>query len=228
MSAWLSGHALALAAAEDHDADRHRSRAAEVQKAASLTLLPDADAAIVAGIRAGDEGALDALVDRYYAGLVTYAEQLLGSDAADDLVQELFIRLWRRREAWGLRGSLRIYLYSAVRNAAHNARAAQRSRSKAEASAAPLYDALQRAAIPTPPETLEFRELMAIVARTVSALPGRSREVYLLARTGLNSTEIGSVLGIAPSTVRTLLGRAIAALDRAIGPLLLVLLLAAR
>jgi RNA polymerase sigma-70 factor (ECF subfamily) len=223
---WWNGHALALAVASERDDDAPRGRRLDHSAVSSGTRVvspaPD-DAAIVARIRAGDEHALTELVDRFYLGLVTYAEQALGArDWADDVVQELFIRLWNRRGEWVLRGSLPVYLYSATRNAVRNARAAHGARGRAEGKAAAAEMAARHESAESALQAIESDELMLVAQRVVAALPERSRDVYTLARTGLSSTEIGAVLGIAPSTVRTLLGRAIAALERAIGPLLVV------
>ncbi|MBI4522171.1 MAG: sigma-70 family RNA polymerase sigma factor, partial [Gemmatimonadetes bacterium] len=66
-----------------------------------------------------DTEAFEALIDLYWAPLIKYAMHLLGSaDSAEDVVQETFIRVWRRRTGWSPRGSAEGYLYRVARNLA--------------------------------------------------------------------------------------------------------------
>ena len=77
------------------------------------------DVELLEGIRAGDPRALEALMARYWPPLVRYAGNVMsGVGDPQDVVQEGFVRLWARRENWGLEGSLKALLYTIVRNAA--------------------------------------------------------------------------------------------------------------
>ena len=77
------------------------------------------DVLLLARMRSGDTGALDLLLEQYWAPLVTYSGRLLNShDMAEDVVQEAFIRLWEHRERWSLEGSVRALLYKITRNVA--------------------------------------------------------------------------------------------------------------
>ena len=61
----------------------------------------------------GDHGALAALFDRHGAAVHGLAARLCGSDRADEVVQEVFIRLWQRPERFDVdRGSLRTFLHN--------------------------------------------------------------------------------------------------------------------
>jgi len=74
------------------------------------------DVPLLARMRSGDTGALDLLLEQYWAPLVTYSGRLLNShDMAEDVVQEAFIRLWEHRERWSLEGSVRALLYKITR-----------------------------------------------------------------------------------------------------------------
>jgi RNA polymerase sigma-70 factor (TIGR02960 family) len=76
------------------------------------------DAALVAAAQAGDESAFGALVERYRRELQVHCYRMLGSyDESEDLVQETFLRAWRRRETYQGRASFRAWLYRIATNA---------------------------------------------------------------------------------------------------------------
>ena len=77
------------------------------------------DAEWVAAVRAGEPAAFEALFHAYHAPLCTFAHRYLGArDLAEEIVQEVFLFVWERRETWDVRTSVRSYLFTAVRNAA--------------------------------------------------------------------------------------------------------------
>lgn len=175
------------------------------------------DRALLLRIRAGDSSALDGLVDRYWTPLVSYAARLLGSwDAAEDVAQGTFVRIWERRHDWESDGSVSALLYRITRNQGldeikRRERAAARSRARDQAA--------RRVA--TPSEQLEVAELEAAFEATLAALAERRREVFILARAhGLSYREIAEVMGIAPQTVANHLSAALAELRQALEPFL--------
>jgi RNA polymerase sigma-70 factor (ECF subfamily) len=79
---------------------------------------PAESAAAVAAVNAGDEAAFSELVDRHRRELQVHCYRMLGSlDDAEDLVQETFLRAWRRRETFEGRSSFRAWLYRIATNA---------------------------------------------------------------------------------------------------------------
>src|SRR5213594_4269648 len=74
-----------------------------------------------ARIRAGDLGAFEALYRGYWERLYAFAFRYLRSkEDAEEIVQEVFLRIWRGRAHWVPAGAVRNYLYLAVRNAARD------------------------------------------------------------------------------------------------------------
>jgi RNA polymerase sigma-70 factor (ECF subfamily) len=74
--------------------------------------------AVVAAVRAGDEATFSELVARHRRELQVHCYRMLGSlDDAEDLMQETFLRAWRRRESFQGRASFRAWLYRIATNA---------------------------------------------------------------------------------------------------------------
>src|SRR5689334_20398964 len=75
--------------------------------------------ALAVRIRAGDEAAFTALFRSYYPGLCTYVYAYVRSGAlAEELVMDVFRKVWEGRERWVLRSTVRAYLFSAAHHAA--------------------------------------------------------------------------------------------------------------
>ena len=78
--------------------------------------------AVVNAVRAGDEAAFTALVERYRDQLQVHCYRMLGSfDESEDLVQETLLRAWRSRATFEGRCLLRTWLYRIATNACLNA-----------------------------------------------------------------------------------------------------------
>ena len=150
-------------------------------------------------IRAGSRGAFRSLFNRYWAPLLKYATGIVGPDAAEDAVQEAFVRIWKHRDVWTSRGSAGGYLYRITRNAALDARRRARNVPNA-ARDLPLH--VLPASPPTPHDDFVSRRLQAEVAAAVGSLPERRREVFVLARVhGLSHAEIAESMEISAQTV---------------------------
>lgn len=180
-----------------------------------LTPPATGEAELVARLKAGDESACEALFLAHFEGLWRFAHGYVRSRAvAEELVQEVFLQLWRDREKADLRGSLRAWLYAAVRNHALNhvrhervvARLADRM---AGAETADEPPAAMGAPLADVAIDLEAREMDAMVTRAIAALPERRRVAMSLRwNQGLSAPEIARVIGTTPEAVRVLLTRA--------------------
>jgi RNA polymerase sigma-70 factor, ECF subfamily len=159
-------------------------------------------------LRRDDAGALEELLDCYWVPLVRYARGLRGArdegDTAEDAAQEAFVRLWAGRHRWGGEGSATGLLYKIVRNLCLN----ERRRTANHHRLAPTAWGGVRQA--TPLDHLEASEVERAVARTLSTMPARRREVFELSRYhGLSYREIANALEISPQTVANQLSAAL-------------------
>lgn len=190
--------------------------AAPVPPAIAPSTAPS-DRELVARLRRGDATALDLVLRRHWPPVVAYLVRIVGSrDAAEDVAQRTFCRLWERRATWRDDGSLRGLVYRVARNLAIS----ERRRWDAEARSAVAAVAELRAA-QTPLELLEDRQLRHELDRAVQALPGRRREVFVLRCIhGLSYKEIAAVMDTSPQTVANQLSHALATLRLTLGHLL--------
>lgn len=151
-----------------------------------------------------DSGPIDAvtfpaLLERYWDPLSRYAERMLSdADAADDIVQEAFTRLWKRRESWMPGGSVRSYMYGLVRNLLIDEVRTRQRRLK-------LLDARRTEVTPraqTPGEVAESEALAAAVEAAIQALPERRREVFTLAHLqDFSYKQIAEIMGVSTNTI---------------------------
>lgn len=171
------------------------------------------DAELLERIRHDGTDALQRLVDRLWEPLYSYARRLLASDdAAEDVVQCAFIRLWERRRRWRPDSDPKLILYTLVRNLALNQIESERARSRRGTDAR-----LARSAVPTPAQVFEERELVRAIEDALSDLPPRRREALILARFHhMTHAEIAEVMGLAQRTVTNHISMALSELEVAL------------
>ena len=172
------------------------------------------DLELLSRIGKDDPAALGVILERYWAAVVRFASSFLRSpDAAEDVAQETFVRLWERRDAWQQEGSLRALLFQITRNLSLDEIRRRSARERADREAVP--PTLRHTAA----EHVEQEELGEIIARAVRALPPRRREVFVLVRHhGLSYREAAQVLDLAPQTVANHLSMAMADLRDSLAP----------
>lgn len=167
------------------------------------------------GIRTGDEGAYRKLFDRYYTPLAVFAAEHVGSyDAGREIAQEVFIKIWNRRNDWNpAAGALKTYLYRAVYNQCLNYIKKEATRKKYEEESA---DSISSMPLPSDDRALEH-ELMAALDRAISHLPKRRQAVFVLHRQHeMTIKEVAEVLDISPKTAENLMGLALKDLRQAL------------
>jgi RNA polymerase sigma-19 factor, ECF subfamily len=157
-------------------------------------------------LRRGDESAFDAIFRTWYAPLVRLAERFVGTQAvAEEVVQDVMLEMWRRRELLAEEGSPQAYLFRSTRNRAlnHLRHASVERRAAPKVASAPSHD-------PPAPAQLVEAEIDTAVREAIGALPPRCREVFELSRVeGLKYSEIADTLGISVKTVEAQMGRAL-------------------
>lgn len=151
----------------------------------------------------GDRAAFEALFRSYYRPLCAYAQGFLNDmERSEDLVQELFLRLWLDREKHGGVVHVKAYLYASVRNRCINATQVTRR-------LVPLEEG-GHAAAEQPLAEDEHQERIARVQAAVAALPPERQRIFVLCKyEGLKYQQIADRLGISVKTVENQMGKAL-------------------
>ncbi len=168
-------------------------------------------------IRAGDEAAFEAMFRAHYDGLCRYVATYLGSrDAAEDVVQGVFARIWDDRARWVV-GDLQRYLYAAVRRGATS----QFRHAAVRRRAAPFLalEATGRATVAAADAEFEAEELRRRLERALATLPPRTRTAFVLSRgEGLSYHQVALRMAISPKTIGVHISRALTVLRKALLP----------
>jgi len=193
------------------------SRSAVVTGGTLPAMEPDAE--MLGRLRAGDEQAFVALVERYNGSMLRLASSFVPSQAvAEEVVQETWLALLRGLVAFEGRSSLKTWLFSILVNRARSA-GVRESRTVPVADAGPVVDASRfgpSGAWSVPPEhwieeaesRVDAAKLAGLLRPAIDGLPARQREVVLLRDVeGLTSTEVCTVLSISEANQRVLLHR---------------------
>lgn len=160
-------------------------------------------------IRAGDTTAFEKLYRATWQPLYAVAFRYVQSkEEAEGVVQDVFLRIWRQRAGWRLIGSVRGYLYAAVRNTAldrlERAAVARRWRQREIQE----HPSAQHPGAKEIEARLESADRAAAVERALAELPAKRRAVCTLRLIdGLSYAQIAQRLGIAEKTVETQLAR---------------------
>jgi RNA polymerase sigma-70 factor (family 1) len=191
---------------------QHSSQAPDVR-----IQTPGSDAELAMRIRTGSYEAFTVLFRTHYTSLVAFARGFVGSeDEAEEIVQDVFVRVWDRRHDWRLESSIRGYLFGATRNRAMNAVRRRRAEWRWETACVlePDRVGLGRGP-PQPDQSMRVAELDAAVRRAISRLPEQCRIAYTLRwHHELTYAEIAHALGISIKTVESHISKALKALRK--------------
>ncbi|MFC1974862.1 RNA polymerase sigma factor [Chloroflexota bacterium] len=173
------------------------------------------DQDLIERIRQHDAQAFEILFERYKELIRRHLVHIVRSEAAaQDLGQEVFLRVWTRAEQWDGRGSFKAWLYRIATNLALNhLRSVNRRREQPlpavdnwdEDEAGNLVPAwLIDASALGPDVSLELAEQRGLFRRLVEALPKEKREVFrLVHEMEMSMRDAADELGIPEGTVKS-------------------------
>ncbi|MGX1928811.1 RNA polymerase sigma-70 factor [Flagellimonas sp. 2504JD4-2] len=173
------------------------------------------DEALLGRLKANDERALTKLYDRYWDSAFLAAYNVLGDKKlCEDVVQELFLDIWNRRQEIRIKTTFKSYFFSCVR---YQVFAQIRKRQKNVR--AELFEGLDyRIHYNCPESEYLYHELVEKINNTVEHLPKKCREVYKLSRNEhLSHAEISNRLHISTKTVENHMTKALKILRNAMG-----------
>jgi len=157
------------------------------------------DIPLLQQIKNGDHSAFDVLFDRYWKKLYQSAlARVRDKEVAQDIVQEIFIKLWDRRGELDIKTSFQNYLLNAVR---FNVISHYRSKKVTEAN---LQSALDRVDIlvGSAHSLSDYFELEKVLENAIAQMPEMLRKVYQLRSKNLSVKDIAGELDLADQTVK--------------------------
>jgi len=190
----------------------------------------DPDVRLMLRVREGDAEAFEELMLRYQNRVVSLLAHLTGQrDMAEDLAQDVFLRIYRARKRYVPGSKFSTWLFTIAHNVAANAQRTLSRRKEVHLAAQGTSDtgalSLDAAAVAAsslmPTRQIDKRELRDVVNMAVAALNHRQREAVLLNKfEHLSYEEIAEVMQLTPSAVKSLLTRARANLRDVLEPYL--------
>ena len=162
---------------------------------------------IIRRISKGEQGQFESLFRSSYVSLVRYAKTIVKDhDTAEEIVQDLFFKLWQDRGKIKIESSLNGYLFRAVHNRCihwinHNRVVEKHVRDMSHKKTMVSEN---------PSDLMQYNELQSKIARIIEHLPERCGRIFCMSRfEGLKYTEIAEKLSVSVKTVEANMGRAL-------------------
>jgi RNA polymerase sigma-70 factor (ECF subfamily) len=179
--------------------------------------LRDPDIRLMLRVRGDEPGAFEQLVEQYQHRLVAVMHHLVGSaEEAEDLAQEVFLRVYRARKKYRPRAKFSTWLFTIANNLALNSlRSRQRKpsvplnlRDSGPLGPRPAEQLVQDRGGP-PMQRLQQEELAALIRTALEGLNERQRMAVVLNKfEDMSYEEIAQVMNLTTKAVKSLLSRA--------------------
>ncbi|MHA7944636.1 RNA polymerase sigma-70 factor [Formosa sp. 3Alg 14/1] len=183
--------------------------------------MDSSDKNIINGLKASDKKALTILYNTYWKVLYISSFNLLkDKEVCEEIIQDVFIDLWNKRQELEIKVSLQSYLYACVR---YKVFAEFRSNRIMRVE---LFEEIDKRLQYTTPETkMMHKELQQHIELVVESLPEKCKRVYKLSRNEqLSHKEIAEQLGITIKTVENHITNALRVLRTSLGQILFITL----
>ena len=194
-------------------------------KSSSHRVSDDAsDVSLMAKVAQGDHAAFEELVTRHqYAVVGTVAKMLGNPSEAEDIAQQVFLRLWKSASRYKPTAKFTTYLFTITRNLVFNEtrRKSRRGEQSLDEQTEDWHQQFQEEGHNRPDEQVLQAELQQAVDQAIRGLPDKQRMAVVLRRyEKMPYEEIASVLGISVSAVKSQLFRARTSLRESLEPFL--------
>jgi len=158
-------------------------------------------------LNTGNKKAFEAIYKCYYSQLYHFLLRYTNSEVViEDIIQQVFYKIWQNREKIEPRGTLKSYLFSAVRNQA--LKQIESEKRKGGLNTDSYVDS--ESCISDPESTFLLKELNEAYQSAVSKLPEKRRHIFLMHRQDhLTYKEIAAILNISIKTVETQISRSL-------------------
>lgn len=163
-----------------------------------------------------DIHSFERLYTTYFSGLHRYVNTIINDEMeSEEIVQNVFIKLWERRETIDIQLSLKAYLYKSVYNESLNWLKHQKVKQAYETHS--LY-VMKQTSAPEAHEDLAGKTLQQKIREALLDLPEQCRTIFQLSRfEELKYREIASQLNLSEKTVENQMGKALRILRLKLG-----------
>lgn len=178
----------------------------------------DPDVQLMLEVRDDNAAAFEKLVCRYQTRLITVLRHLInGQDQAEDLAQEVFMRVYRARKNYTPAAKFSTWLFTIANNVASNAKRTLSRRKEVSLSPdqsgalgpSPLDHIAKAASGLMPTRQVDKAEREEIVRLAIEALSERQRMALLLSKfEGMSYIDIAETMGLTTQAIKSLLSRA--------------------
>ncbi|XLS28576.1 RNA polymerase sigma factor [Flavobacteriaceae bacterium M23B6Z8] len=169
------------------------------------------EVSLLEGLRKGDLYSYEILYKKYYESLCFFLSRVANdNNLAEDLVQEVFLSVWNKREALFIRTSLEKYLYKCVYNQyLLHLRAQKKQMSLLETlKSEATYEYYES-------DTSEQESKIYELRKAIDNLPPKCKQAFVLSRfEDRKYKEIASLMGISPKTVEIHISKALGLLRK--------------
>ncbi|MDN3580314.1 RNA polymerase sigma-70 factor [Mucilaginibacter flavus] len=164
------------------------------------------DDELVSALKHSSTPAFESVYNRYWEKLFNYAyKRLSNTEVCEEIVQEVFIRLWEKRESLILTSGLMNYLYTAVKYNLIDQYRKQLLKNNFAAASKHSYSADN-----STEDSIFVKDLKKYLEDLIGTLPPKCRSVYELSRLEYKSNkEIAEILNISEKTVEGHLTKAL-------------------
>ncbi len=157
-------------------------------------------------IKKGEEKAFETFFHKYYGHLCLYATRIINNDsAAEEIVQDFFVKIWEKRVQLNIETSVKHYLFRSVKNLCINY--IQRNKTKLRYAQKVISEVENNY---SDDNSFPEIELYQKIEESINSLPEKRKEIFRLSRQeGLKYREIAEKLNISIKTVETQMSLAI-------------------
>lgn len=175
----------------------------------------------LSGLKAGDEESFKLIMNKWYSKLFNFANGYLkDEETAREVVQDVFLQLWDKRNKLTEDTNLNAYLFSLTRNRSIDVIRRERLMLQFRTDKQAEYSALTESFHALSDPILDHifaSELQTEIDQIINSLPEQCRKVFLLSRNnGLKNREISEVLDLSQKTVESHISKALKTLRTAL------------
>jgi RNA polymerase sigma-70 factor (ECF subfamily) len=160
---------------------------------------------LISRIRRSEQKAFEELFKKYSQALIHFSTRFTGDNqAAENIVQDVFLRIWNNREKLNPGLNIKSYLYKAVKNQTlqylRHSNIVAKSKNKISSNNP----------VKSPEDRLNDKQLAVIIQDAIHELPPQCRMIFSMSKYDhLTYNEIAEIQNISIKTVETQMGRAL-------------------